>query len=52
VEHERRGVEDAIANENVPVDERGVGLILNINLRKKTKPVQLHDAYVPEKGAK
>jgi predicted tellurium resistance membrane protein TerC len=26
--------------------------ILNINLRKKTKPVQLHDAYVPEKGAK
>ncbi len=26
--------------------------ILNINLRKKTAPVQLHDAYVPEKGGK
>ena len=26
--------------------------ILNINLRKKTAPVHLHDAYVPEKGAK
>jgi predicted tellurium resistance membrane protein TerC len=26
--------------------------ILNINLRKKTTPVQLHEAYVPEKGAK
>ena len=26
--------------------------ILNINLRKKTTPVQLHEAYVPEKGGK
>lgn len=26
--------------------------ILNINLRKKAKPVHLHEPYVPEKGAK
>ena len=26
--------------------------ILNINLRKKVAPVQLHEAYVPEKGGK